>query len=974
MAWAGLLLIAAGAQPSLPEPARIFPTFADLIPGYKTLKTQLTLLSILSDADETAPVKDPSLEKDAAPEKDPAPETETLPQKDPAPESAAPEHPDDKAKPVLHDGENHARLAKFYAALHDLKEKKRSHVRVIQYGDSIIWADNVAYKLKSNLQKEFGDGGRGLVTIIDSKESVLKGHKNLTNGGFDLFQIEHNSFDRPLVAELGFTAKSVRPQKPGAMTTQEAPPEAAPWTKAHVLLRAGDAATTGSSLFETAEKAQASFDYDLQPGQCQGFEVDLAATRRLQMTVDYKGKPPYIDALLLETSSGLSYSTVVRMGIHQAWMASVSDAALECGYRWFAPDLVVFEFGVNESASIETRFHGYTPEKYESQLRDYYKRLRKVLPDTPILMVGPLDRVKSQGGALQPVPAQDDVRRIQRKLADEFDIAFFDTYEYMGGRGHIIQMVRKGLALNDYMHLSSAGGDMIADGVSAELLKGYASYTGSQAVIPEAHTAPDVFEGEDPGAISFNSRTYALFLFVVLIVSSILVRWPNLRLGFLVLVSFYFYASWKFWPVLLIVASTILDYVCALGIEKARNLSTEAKPDRGTRYLIASLVGNLGLLFFFKYLNFSGDVINRVIEAFSGSRPIPVFDLLLPVGISFYTFQTLSYTIDVWRGTLAVERNILRFALYVSFFPQLVAGPIVRAAEFLPDIGRKVRHFVVTHQMFSTGLFLIFCGLIKKMTADWIGVTIVDRVYASPSMFTSAENLAALYAYGLQIYGDFSGYTDIAIGSANLLGFHLTENFRRPYQAASVTEYWRRWHISLGTWIRDYIYIALGGNRTGVARNLLITMFLAGLWHGAGLNYVVWGTLHGLALVFERWIGWGKNDPKTLLGRVGRVFVTLHFILFAFIIFRLNDPAMMKAVVERIFSDSWVLKNLEWRGVAVVAFGYAFHLTPIEWRENAGRAFRDLAWPLQSLIGAAVTVLAFQLALPDVQPFIYFQF
>lgn len=948
LTWFGLLFAAASIQPFLPQPARIFPTFADLIPGFTALTEKSATHSALSDKEDRGP-------------------DHRMSQEDTAHATVSP------SERVMIDGRDHAHLAKFYIALRELKEKKRSHVRVIHYGDSINWADNVAYRIKNNLQKEFGDGGRGLVPIIDSRESVLKGHKNLTPGGFELFQVEHSSYQRTLVPELGFTAKSVRPQKSGAVTIQEAPAEAEPWTKAGVLLRAGDDATAGSLLFETGG-AQAVSEFSLQSHQCQGYEAVLPATRHLQMSVNYKDRPPFIDGLLLETAYGLSYSTVVRMGIHQAWMAPVSDAAMECGYRWFAPDLIVFQFGVNESASIETRFDGYTPEKYENQLREYYQRLRRLLPDTSILMIGPLDRVRSQDGILQPVPAQDEVRRIQRKLADEFNIAFFDTYAYMGGRGHIIQMVRKGLALNDYMHLSQEGGNLIADGISSELLRGYTDYTGSQPPDTESQSMAELLESEDTGAISFNSRAYVVFLTIVLIVSSILVRWPDLRLGFLVLASYYFYASWKLWPVLLIVASTLLDYFCALGIEKARAHSTETEPDRGTRYLIASLVGNLGLLFTFKYLNFTGGLINSLIQATTGSRPIPVFDLLLPVGISFYTFQTLSYTIDVWRGVLAVERNFLRFSLYVTFFPQLVAGPIVRASEFLPEMKRKVRHFVVTHQRFSAGIFLILCGLIKKMTADWIGITIVDRVYASPSMFTSAENLAAVYAYGLQIYGDFSGYTDIAIGSANLLGFHLTVNFRRPYQAASVTEYWRRWHISLGSWIRDYIYISLGGNRTGVARNLLITMFLAGLWHGAGLNYVVWGTLHGLVLVLERWIGWGRNDPKTVPGRILRVLVTLHFILFAFIIFRFNDPVMMKAVVDRIFSDSWVLKNLDWRGIAVVVSGYIYHLTPIRWKEDAAKAFCNLAWPLQSLIGAAVTVLAFQLALPDIQPFIYFQF
>ena len=934
--WFGLLVVAAAGQPSLPKFAQVFPTYSDLIPGW-------------------AYFKQPSQPNQA--------KTEV---------SQESKQPKSDVQILV----NQERLQPFFASLHQLQQKKKSHVRVIHFGDSLIWADNVAFTIKENLQKEFGDGGRGLVTLIDSKESVLKGHTNLTKGGFDLFQIEHSSFNKEISPELGFTAKSVQPQIPGATTTQEAPATASPWAQVQLLLRS-ETESTGTIQFKTDGNQTVNVAYNVKPNQCLPISQDINNARKIEAKFDYTNTAPFIDGLVLETASGLSYSTVVRMGIHQAWMNMVSTDALRCGFEWFKPDLLIFEFGVNESASIETRFAGYTGEKYEAQLRQYYTRLRSVLPDTPILMIGPMDRVKLKDGALLPVPAQDEVRAIQKRVANDFNIAFFDTYEYLGGRGHIIQMVKQGLALNDYMHLSKAGGDMIANGVSNELLQAFATSTGTLVSTVANGAAPDVFDGEYPGAITFNSKAYAVFLFVVLIVASILVRWPKARLVFLVLASFYFYASWKFWPVLLIVASTALDYFCGLAIGKARQDSTTSDGsvnDRGTRFLVVSLVGNLGLLFIFKYLNFTGSLINRLIEAFGGGAPVPVFDLLLPVGISFYTFQTLSYTIDVWRGTLAVEKNVLRFALYVTFFPQLVAGPIVRAAEFLPDIGRKLRHFVVTHQAFSAGLFLIFTGLIKKVIADWLGVTIVDRVYASPSMFTSAEVLTAVYAYGIQIYGDFSGYTDIALGSAAMLGFHLTDNFNRPYQSASVTEYWRRWHISLGTWIRDYIYIGLGGNRTGVARNLLITMFAAGVWHGAGVNYAVWGFLHGVALVVERWIGWGKNPPKTKLTRFLRVFITFQLIQFGYIIFRLDDPAVMYAIVDRVFSDSWVIKNLEWRGVFLVMGFYIYHFTPIEWRNKASRYFQNLAWPIQSFVAATITVIAFQLTLPNVQPFIYFQF
>ncbi|WP_197466079.1 MBOAT family protein, partial [Oleiphilus sp. HI0080] len=269
--------------------------------------------------------------------------------------------------------------------------------------------------------------------------------------------------------------------------------------------------------------------------------------------------------------------------------------------------------------------------------------------------------------------------------------------------------------------------------------------------------------------------------------------------------------------------------------------------------LLISLTVNLGILAYFKYNNFFIDVSKQGLALLGIDMPELYHQLLLPVGISFYTFQTLSYSIDLYRRNISHENSFVKFAVFVSFFPQLVAGPIVRAKDFLPQLHAKLS---LSKENVNLGLWLIFLGLFKKIVvADLLAYLVVDAVFANPENYSSWDLLVGLYAYAFQIYCDFSGYSDIAIGIALILGFHLPINFNRPYLAQTPSDFWKRWHISLSSWLRDYLYISLGGNRGGrffTARNLLLTMLLGGLWHGAAWNFVLWGAFHGMILVMSR--------------------------------------------------------------------------------------------------------------------------
>ncbi len=470
-----------------------------------------------------------------------------------------------------------------------------------------------------------------------------------------------------------------------------------------------------------------------------------------------------------------------------------------------------------------------------------------------------------------------------------------------------------------------------------------------------------------------------------------------LRLLFVFLASCVFYMAWNPVYIGLILFSTVLDYTIGLGIHAAET-------QRAKRGLLGiSLVGNLGLLGVFKYFNFFSEATADALALAGLSVEAPVLDVLLPVGISFYTFQTLSYTIDIYRGRLAPVKNPLEFAFYVTFFPQLVAGPIVRASEFLPQLKRPPW---LDRERVGRGLFLIALGLLKKVIfADFVSVNLVDRVFADPEAFTGVETLVGLYGFTLQIYADFSGYTDVARGSALLFGLELPKNFDRPYQATSVAEFWRRWHMTLSSWLRDYLYFPLGGSRSGELRtyvNLWLTLFLIGLWHGASWTFVIYGNLQAAAVLFNRYLArerklsrdgpsppvysiaraWnrlneiirGGRDRDPAWATVFKVLLTLQFVVFSRILFRASDLDNASAITGRLFSNTWSVAQVSPELWGVLVVGMLLHYSPrtqLEWIRT--RFVRLPSWA-QGVALAAVGVIVALFATAEAVPYIYFQF
>ena len=385
-----------------------------------------------------------------------------------------------------------------------------------------------------------------------------------------------------------------------------------------------------------------------------------------------------------------------------------------------------------------------------------------------------------------------------------------------------------------------------------------------------------------------------------------LVVYPCLRLRgqnlFLLIASYIFYGYWDWRFTLLLFTSTVVDYWVG------RSLQTSDTKRRKKLLLFFSIMVNLVILGFFKYFNFFENSAASILAIIGFNPHMPMIKVVLPIGISFYTFKTMSYTIDVYRGKLKPTKNFIDYALFLSFFPQLLAGPIERASSLLHQVTNPRK---ITKKMVLMGLNLILVGYFKKVAIADTLAPIVDKIFAAPDVMSSGQLWTGLYAYAFQIYGDFSGYSDIALGIARILGFESMMNFNAPYLSKSITEFWKRWHISLSTWFKDYVYIPLGGNRCGIVRtctNLIITMLLCGLWHGAAWTFVSWGLIHGLYLMGHHMILRGKKSdiswPKNISGRaksIIKVLITFHLVAFAWILFRSSDFKNALAYMEGLF-------------------------------------------------------------------------
>lgn len=548
------------------------------------------------------------------------------------------------------------------------------------------------------------------------------------------------------------------------------------------------------------------------------------------------------------------------------------------------------------------------------------------------------------------------------------------------------------------------------------------------AYLPDVEKLASWFIYNPKEPLLFNSGLF-LGLFFAFYFGYILMRRKfRLRLLYTVAFSLFFYYKSSGLFFLLLVATTIVDYYLA------RLIDNEEREGRKKLYLSLSIASNLGVLAYFKYTNFFLESVNHLTGSEFHMRYI-----ILPVGISFFTFQSISYIIEVYRKEIKLADKFLDYLFYISFFPQLVAGPIVRAKDFIPQIYSKVN---LKKEEVNEALLLIIGGLLKKaVISDYISINFVDRVFDAPNSYSAFENLVATYGYAIQIYCDFSGYSDMAIGLALLLGYRLPINFDVPYQSASITEFWRRWHISLSTWLRDYLYISVGGNRNGsfggyffpslffigviiwgiaiydtsaiplyigigsvlvflstiffakeskkalfTNFNLMTTMLLGGLWHGASLRFIVWGALHGLALAFHKLFmeffpkiknppNWWKRTWQLL-----SVLLTFHFVSFCWIFFRARDFDTALQIIYNISAleinvEKWQVLFEAYKPVMLLLIvGFIWHFLPKRLVNGMGSVFSASPIPIKAAIIGLVFWLVYATASTGPQPFIYFQF
>ena len=547
-----------------------------------------------------------------------------------------------------------------------------------------------------------------------------------------------------------------------------------------------------------------------------------------------------------------------------------------------------------------------------------------------------------------------------------------------------------------------------------------------------------IFSFNELKPLIFTQLDFWLFFIFVMLVFSFLHKKLLTRSIFLSVVSIFFYYKTSGIYVTLLIVSLFANYFLGNGIEKAKTNSSR------NIQLTSAILFNLLTLGYFKYAYFFTESFNKMFHTkfevvnqlsvwangFAGDGTF-VEKIILPVGVSFFTFQSISYVVDIYRKDIEPVKNFFEYSFFVTFFPQLVAGPIVRAKDFIPQIRKP---FTLSNEQFSWALILITKGLFKKIIlADYIAVHFIDKIADAPQAYPGFVSILAMWGYSLQIYADFSGYTDIAIGLSCLMGFALLPNFNSPYKAISVADFWRRWHKSLGSWFRDYLYIPLGGNKTGglatyiasliififllfitqwyeliyvygglmtlyfivwfyfpfyknfIHRdlNLLITMVVGGLWHGASENFVIWGTMNGIALIVYNY--WKKISPyensTALIVRFWRIFITFQFITFTRIWFRLEDSSQPLAMINHIWNHldlKWDIVKLVFQTYSsvfwIITLGYFLHWMPQSWKDKGQDCFTKMNLGLKSIIIVICVFLMYQAISDTFKPFVYFQF
>ncbi|MGE4013088.1 MAG: MBOAT family protein [Alphaproteobacteria bacterium] len=465
----------------------------------------------------------------------------------------------------------------------------------------------------------------------------------------------------------------------------------------------------------------------------------------------------------------------------------------------------------------------------------------------------------------------------------------------------------------------------------------------------------------------FPTLSFLLFFLFVFPVSWAIRNRHETRKYFLIAASYFFYAFWDWRFAFLLLASTVVNYAGGKWV-------FEAHDERTRKWGVAlGVAANLLFLSYFKYCEFFIQSLNDVLVSFGIQRELPIWEIILPVGISFFTFQGISYIVDCYRRDVPHAYKLTDVMLYNSFFPHLVAGPIVRAADFMPQLDRKPDPSRI---LVGMALVLILWGLFKKsVIANEIAIGLVDKVFFDPSRYGPVDLLLAAYGYAVQIYCDFSAYSDMAIGLAALFGYHFQRNFNQPYRAATLQDFWRRWHISLSSWLREYLYRPLGGNRGGrfkTYRNLFLTMILGGIWHGAAWNFIFWGFLHGVGLAIERALGF--RLPGTRLGRALAIFVVFHFVVLCWIFFRADSFDKAWQFLAAFGNVGLPVQHAGGLVIGLIAFGLAIHFTPSDMLARSERTWGR--WPalVQGTAAGALVVAIEAFGTGAAAPFIYFRF
>jgi alginate O-acetyltransferase complex protein AlgI len=901
----------------------------------------------------------------------------------------------------------------------DSLRKSKGQLRIMYYGDSQIEGDRITSYLRQTLRKKISGTGPGLflplMPIMYTKTIWLKSSSNWKKYNYLSYksgEITHMELG-PFMAICRFLPEGEKSDVP---------------VKAFVKIRASNIADSASSVYDylrifygkTSGIVKVSVKSDdrevladtLKRGN--GFnEIACVLNGGKEILIEFIGiVSPDIYGISIESRTGLIIDNIPQRGSAGLEFTMVNRKNLTESYKILAPDLFILHYGLNIVRNVRDDY-----SYYQKGLGRQLALLKEISPETRILVVSVTDMAYKEGDSLKSYRNIPAIIEAQKRATKEAGVIFWDSYNAMGGESSIIKWAEKkpALAQKDFVHFTYPGADTLSKILANALFTDRRSDTGSlkatavstvgsiaqppvlTVALPAGSKETNfirllissLFRYDPDEPLIFSTPAFWLFLLLVLAGYTMIYKKMFIRNFYLFLVSLFFYYKSGGLLVFLLIAVTLIDFTCGLLIYRS-----------GTKLMrrlliIFSIISNLGILAYFKYTGFFVSTINDLfatefkvhdfLAAFSNlhlGTSFNISNIILPVGISFFTFQSLSYTFDVYRRKIEPVRNIIDFGFYVSFFPQLVAGPIVRASEFIPQLYKE---FNLSKREFSHALFLISKGLIKKIIiSDFIATNFIDHVFDAPSIYSGFENLMAVYGYGLQIYCDFSGYTDIAIGIALIFGFRLPVNFNSPYKATSISDFWKRWHISLSRWLKDYLYIPLGGNRKGRLRtnlNLMITMLLGGLWHGADLRFIIWGLLHGIGLVINKlWNSiFGSHIKHGLFLKILAVFFTFQFVSFCWIFFRAPDMESIRIMFHQITGNfspgSYMTVLPAYRSVFLLMIvGYVIHLLPERIKESYRGLFIRIPLIAQIAVLMIVAILLFQLRSTDTMPFIYFRF